>query len=69
MGSRMDADTSQLKYKRFYRWNFYGTAFLQLQIKSIVAGMDADISQLKYEKISRWEFDCATFVQLQIKSN
>ena len=64
----MDADTSQLKYKKF-RVGILTTAFLQLQIKSIVSGMDADMSQLKYEKISRWKFDCATFVQLQIKSN
>ena len=52
-----------------FRVGILTTAFLQLQIKSIVAGMDADMSQLKYEKISRWKFDCATFVQLQIKSN
>ena len=65
----MDADTSQLKYRRLSRWNFNGTAFLQLQIKSLVAGMDADMTQLTYEKISRWNFDCATLVELQIKSN
>ena len=52
-----------------FRVGILTTAFLQLQIKSIVAGMDADMTQLTYEKISRWKFDYATLVELQIKSN
>ena len=54
---------------KYYRVGILTTAFLQLQIKSLVAGMDADMTQLTYEKISRWNFDCATLVELQTKSD
>ena len=51
--SRMDADTSQLTYKKFSVWKCDGATFLRLQwkINSIdvakAAGMDAATSKLK----------------------